>query len=356
MYIALDSNVLIRDLWMRSQKMRALLDYVSKTPWNVLLLEVVETEVHAHARRAFSARIADIENTLQKAGRLGVVGLPRLDAERALKLTMERWENNFHYVFNKDLTDRLPLREEVAQQAMRRAADRVPPCSERGEGMRDAMIWLGLLDAADPLGEEYNRIAFISGNASDFAGRDKISLREELAVEVQRRNAALAFYGSLDAFLKEHAQPVEHITVEWVRERMPWTEVQDEVREALLYVDSGVFRVANERLRDRYVPAGRPDITHLEVDLADFYVWPFDDGQVGVEVIVMVRAEAEISCERVDAAPSSAYGEAHYQEWISDLQRRMLTCRADAEYDFSVHADGDSLELLAGENTYGSHP
>ena len=137
---------------------------------------------------------------------------------------------------------------------------------------------------------------------------------------------------------------------------MPWTEVQDEVREALLYVDSGVFRVANERLRDRYVPAGRPDITHLEVDLADFYVWPFDDGQVGVEVIVMVRAEAEISCERVDAAPSSAYGEAHYQEWISDLQRRMLTCRADAEYDFSVHADGDSLELLAGENTYGSHP
>jgi hypothetical protein len=31
----------------------------------------------------------------------------------------------------------------------------------------------------------------------------------------------------------------------------------------------------------------------------------------------------------------------------------MLTCRADTEYDFSVLADGDSLELLADENMYG---
>ena len=134
--IAIDANVLISDPWFRSLRMRALFDLVTKTGSYVMLHEVVEREVKAHFKRKYAAAVQKLQSSLKEAERLEVVGVPEFHRERVLANTYAKWERRFQEAFDSDKILRIPTGDHHYEEALRRAIERKPPCSSKGEGMR----------------------------------------------------------------------------------------------------------------------------------------------------------------------------------------------------------------------------
>src|SRR5215217_819839 len=179
MNVALDADVLIADPWLGSQRMRALLDYVTKTRSYIVLHEVVELEVKAHHKRTFAEDARKVQTILTQVGRRGLMGLPEFDPDRVSDETFTAWERHFHDVLGPNVVYRVPSTGHHHEEAVSRAIERIPPCSNSGEGIRDAIIWLDLLEMSR-FPSKIGHIAFVSQNTSDFAGTDNSSLREEL--------------------------------------------------------------------------------------------------------------------------------------------------------------------------------
>jgi hypothetical protein len=348
--VALDANVFLQDRWFEKQNMRALADYLTKTPWMLVVSEVVEDEVKACVRRDFKEQAARLTRSLRQARKQRLDLLPEYDADLSLKVSMERWES-----FLSGLrVERVPIRADVAREAVRRAANRIPPCSTKGEGMRDALIWLSLVCNAD---EESGRVAFVSGNTGDFAAPDKRTLRPELIVDANvGGSSAVIYYASLDDFLKERAELIGHIIREWILEHLDPGRVGDIVRR---YVGSGgdyaAFEVSEPGMREPYTLLGEPEVTHADFDLIDFYVWQFNIEHVEFRMAFRTHVEATIDCARetdLYTATQSFVGGWFYG--AADLHTddegvQALVCQAELSFDLSARVETDAIRIIGLE-------
>jgi len=299
MYVALDSNILLADPWLRSQKTRQLLDFVKKTQSKVLLHEVVEAEVRANFRRQCSDAIMKIEKDLSKAERYDIVGIPEFNGNKSLDVTLAKFDENFNNVLDNWITIRVPLNNTVLSEVIRRALERIPPCSGKGEEIRDAIIWLNLLEFC----KKYDhKIAFISANTNEFADSNTEILRAELLEDIKNYEINLSYFKSLDYFLKKHAEPVAHITSEWIRARLDTDKVEHLISEnqksgAHISKISNYYKICKIEYRGRYIPIGEPNIYQIDVEFKDFYVWKFDDQHIEISLIFNAYIEADIDCE-----------------------------------------------------------
>lgn len=278
--------------------MRALVDYLKKTPWKLVMSEVVEAEVKARVRREFQDNARKLGQALRNARRHRVLGVPEFELELAVDLSYAAWESHWDRVMEEVEAERIYISVEAARDAATRAAERVPPCNGQGEGMRDALIWAGLLEAAGPLAT-YDSVAFVSPDGH-FNGPDGRSLKEELGRDLQERVARVSYYPSLDDFLKERAMPVAHITKSWILQRLRKTDLAN-VMEGWVYAkyhERSLF-AAGYIWDDLYVSDDIPglfeDVLEAEIvdqDLDEFYVWQFDNGHL--ELRMQVRAQINL--------------------------------------------------------------
>lgn len=300
MNVAVDSNVFIKDPWLRSWGMCALLDYLSKTPYRMILSEVVETEVRARRRREFEEKAEGVADSLAKAAKAGMVGLPDFDPRAAVEKTMDDWEARWQRFLEAVSVRRVGVRAEEASEAAQRAASREAPCSSKGEGMRDALIWLALVaDAADAEGGSGEHgLAFVSENTKDFAAPTERSLREELLRDVRVRDSRLAYYASLEDFLRERAEPIGHVDRAWVLSRLESDRLEALVRERVRSDEAlhHAFRVDDPARQHLYEVVGDPEPVRVDLQLEDFYVWQFDDGHAELRMTLAAGVAAKIEC------------------------------------------------------------
>ncbi|MBA2535385.1 MAG: DUF4935 domain-containing protein [Rubrobacter sp.] len=348
MDVALDSNVFIKDPWLNSQRTRALRDYLAKTPYRMVLSEVVEAEVRARRRREFDEKAGSAADSLAKARKAGVIGLLDFDPRDAVDITMNAWEARWGEFLDAASARRVGIRAEEAVEAARRAAFREAPCSPKGEGVRDALIWLALVaDAADSEGGSGEHgLAFISENTKDFAAPARRTLREELMGDVRGRGSRLAYYASLEDFLRERAEPVDHVTREWVLSRLGPSQLEALVRE---YLRSGgahnAWRVKDAARRDIYEIAGEPDLKTVNLKLEDFYVWQFDDGHAELRMTLGAEVEAMIDGLNVPE-PWISYDGTPYYDQEEDLEHPAvleLECLALLAVRASARLEEDGL-------------
>jgi hypothetical protein len=155
---------------------------------------------------------------------------------------------------------------------MRRAVNRVPPCTERGEETRDAVVWQQVRDQANEHAGQ--GVAFVSQNTKQFAdaaGQLLPALKEEL------QSDRFAYYSSLDAFAKQQAAHIEFLTENWLTLQVSG----DELTEA-----------AMDQIRDLGWQAIRRQLDgdfELErvsggLDLEEFYVYVMEDQSLRVEM------------------------------------------------------------------------
>ena len=150
MNVAIDANILIADRWLRSQRTRQLLDYLAKTRSSALLHSVVGAEVRTHVRRSLSDIIHNAAINLRNATNRGIVGLPAFDIPSISATTLDAWEKRFVSVFHHGNTRRIALDGSHLPEAGRRATERIAPCSDSGDGMRDTLIWLRTSESRRP--------------------------------------------------------------------------------------------------------------------------------------------------------------------------------------------------------------
>lgn len=287
MIIVLDTNIYQEDYFLRSPRFTILLDYARRTHSRIALPRLVLDELMANYRRDLRRRIRDASRS---RGHLSVALLEPLGElpEFELDAEMSKMQDHLLEALGAQL-DRLPgLRPEYMQEAVSRAISRRAPSTDRGEEIRDVLLWLLVKDIAREEGE--GSVAFVSANKRQFADANG-SLLPQLAEEAAQEGLAVSYYLSLDAFARDHAQPIEFITESWIRQSLNTDyvlmSVRDKLESALLqWMTSQPF----------LTPAYQPEITLVSgvLGLQDFFVNELEDGSHRVEVNLGGNVEFQV--------------------------------------------------------------
>jgi hypothetical protein len=230
MHVLVDANVLVSDPWQEGKKTRALLDFLQKTRATMLVHEVTWEEVRETMRRRWGSSLAAYDSTARELSRLRICDIAELERDALLEDVTLRWWNAVRKPYA--LKQAIPLDNALLPEIVRRATGRVPPCARNGEEFRDALMWVGALEYCKAKSARY--LAFISSNTRDFAASDGVLL-PELRRDAADRGIALDYYRSVDEFLKEHADPIEWLTLEWASAHVD----EQELREVLWDVVQG---------------------------------------------------------------------------------------------------------------------
>ena len=285
-----------------------------------------------------------IENAIRQSQRNGVVGVPEFSRDKSLSDTISNWERNFKRVLD-GLVLRIPAHHRIFSETIRRAAERIPPCAEGGKGVRDAIIWLSLLDHCSRR-RETNEFVFISSNTKDFASPDKFSLQDELKADAEKYHSTVHYYSSLDSFLKKYAEPVSHVTLEWIKERL-------DIRKAELLIAKSLtsgaliekLDIVEPKYAERFaiVAVNRVLSVHINT-LTDFYLWRFSDNHVEARLSFPVDALAEVECMRDLQLRLFYFLEESESE--AKIDNRTLLASGKWNFDISAEIEKDSIELL----------
>lgn len=343
MNIAIDSNIFIADPWLRSQHIRTLIDFLRKSQSHILLSEVVEVEVKAHFRRRFSECLDSIEYAIRQAQRNGIVGLPEFSRDQSLSDTFLCWETNFDKILDGFVL-RIPAHNRILSEIIRRAAERIPPCSEDGKGVRDAIIWLSLLDFCSRR-RRTSELIFISANTKDFASPDQTSLRDELKVDAEKYRLKVYYYPSLDVFLKKYAEPISYVNLEWIKARLDLHKAELIIRESL--ASEALIKkldIEEPKYFERFVITAINRVISIRLDtLMDFDLWRFSDDHIEARLSFHSDVLAEVECVRDPQLRLFYFTE----ESESESNVNSITLLASSKLNFEISAEikKDSIEL-----------
>jgi len=185
-------------------------------------------------------------------------------------------------------------KESYLHDVVNRAINRRRPCTDRGEEIRDAILWHCVLDIAQETGDK--RAILISNNTKQFADGTE-DLHADLLQESGERGVTVKYFPSLDSFVKHHASQIEFITEEWILERISTDEI---LRRAPELIESLASIRLSDSLDDEEYPTGYINVTHASsLDLDTFYVYEMSDGSFRVEASFEGEIEAECEIEKV---------------------------------------------------------
>jgi len=231
MKIVLDTNIYRENPRMDKVLFERLIKYGERTRATFMVPKVVAEELTSvHQRHVQETAIA-LKSAIRKANAALVtsapVPLPEIDiGEEATKY--------LGYVLAKlgiETTDIVPHKPEFLDEVVRRAVNRIRPCSDAGEEFRDALLWLNCLEIAkeDPAVPT----VLISKNTKQFAADG--SLHPDLVGDVTAAGVNLQYYQTIDAFLAAHAEKIKFITAEWVEDQIVVEMIEDSVNEWAQY-------------------------------------------------------------------------------------------------------------------------
>ena len=277
MDVILDTNIYRQDLSLKSARFDVLLDYVQRTSSRVLLPALVRDELEGHLRREVYERLDRIARAQEDIARL----LPhRSHAASAIALDVQVETQAYMSSLAKrigadprvlDYQDR-HLREVVA-----RAINRQRPCSAEGEEIRDAILWLTVLEAAQEATN--HEMIFISNNTKQFAD-SKSALHGDLAEECRTRKVTVKYFASLDEFVRQHAVNVAFATPEWLMREVDTDKVFERAYDEIVGIAENRF----EDIRDGDEEFGG-DVELADGSLSDpdVYVYEMADGSYRIE-------------------------------------------------------------------------
>jgi predicted nucleic acid-binding protein len=209
--IVLDTNVIQEDFLMRSGRFAVLFDYAKKSESKFSLIQVVLDELVANYRRELQARLAKwVRAKAQIHGMLPETRDVRIEID--VPTAADEYRRYVLTHLGLATEDVIPHRNDHLPHLISRAIERRRPCTDRGEEIRDALLWESTLDLA--AGAD-SVVALISRNTDQFSA-DKQSLHPDLVAEAAARGARIQYYPSLEEFARRHATPIAFITKEWL--------------------------------------------------------------------------------------------------------------------------------------------
>ncbi len=310
MIIVLDTNVIHSDFLMKSVRFEILFDYVQKTHSKFIIPKIVYEELAATYERELQAREHQfVEAKRSLTALLTQTELPR--SEISIESEVSSFLNHLKDKLNVTGEEFFDYKEVYFHDAVERAVRRKRPCTDRGEGMRDAILWRSVLDIASEAPEK--TVVFISQNTKHFAQSEGI-LHSDLIQECSENGVAVKYFTSLDAFAKQHASSIDFINEEWVLASIDTCRVLEEA--------SGIIEKNAESALDRLLsgslfqhdeqrrPTGyfNPQYGSSTLHLESFYVYEMSDGSLRIEATLTVEIEVECEFEKIKTKAYFTFG------------------------------------------------
>lgn len=194
MLIVLDTNVLVSEIPRKLASLHELAEYCNSVRAGLFLPEVVETELFAHLKRDVHERQSAMEKALSR--------LPpefkHVFDSSAFTAQVDQLEkelrSSIDQLVETHKLSRISISEDASRLAVRRSAERRPPCDVKGEEIRDAMIWEAALNLLSTHG---GPLVLVSNDKRAFGS-------EELGEEVKEQGARLLTYSSIASLLSEN--------------------------------------------------------------------------------------------------------------------------------------------------------
>jgi hypothetical protein len=208
-----------------------------------------------------------------------------------------------------------------------RAVERRKPCNEKGEQLRDAILWESVKDITRETPED--RVALITGDSGDFASRNGI-LHPELATELQQANLHIDFFTSLDDFLKQYAVKIEFVTNSWLAGSIDFKQV---LGQAGPLIAAATLDQLRTRVTGGDLLTGYCKMIDGHINVGNYYVYEMRDRSLRVEVILTGKVVVEIGKKQ----PVQVYHFEPGTPWpLREISGFEDLYDEDDEYDYSV--------------------
>lgn len=320
MDILLDSNIYIRDPLQRSVEFEMLLDFLQSSDAELILPELVLAEVVAAYKRELNSRISRLETALRLLnGFIANFNYPR--HEILLEDQVEQYKTDLLCRFGIGSNDVRPINPDHLKDVLYRAVGRRRPCSDKGGEIRDAVIWLHVLDAAAESFDD--AVAFVSANTSQFAEANR--LHPDLLREAAERNAVVNYYTSLAEFLQSQSPASVEYSREWFLTRVTTSDV---LAAASSYIDSEIaweFESKVKRSEPEPIkpsPTGYSKVLYEEIEIAKYFLYAMHDGTMRGLAIFHGQIEVEFEYEHeVDTANDASAASANFLRFDQNRHR-----------------------------------
>lgn len=294
MNIILDTNIFHTSFRLDSTKFKILFDYATKTHSKFILPEIVHDELAANYKRELLQKLNNFEQSRKKL----VSFLPNLDVPE-IELSIEE-ETNLYIQFVKkalQIDDKkiFGYKENYLREVISRAINRKRPCSDKGEEIRDAVLWLSVLDIAEEFSSD--GVIFISQNTKQFALNDK--LHPDLQEDLDNRKVELKYFATLDDFAQQHAVKIDFITNEWLSENI---NIDMVLKEAAHIVRQKAEEEALRQYSNVFIngyPTGYYNQQEGFLQIENTYIYEMIDGLYMVEAFLVGEVEVEVEIEKI---------------------------------------------------------
>jgi hypothetical protein len=275
MLIILDTNILQEDWRLSGGRIKVLLEYSAKSGAGFVLPKIVYEEVLANYRREHADRVRNLIRASEQIAGMEVTPVAPPTHSPTDRAT-EQFRAHLLAMLDADFRSVATYPAGALEDAIGRATDRRPPCTERGEEIRDAVLWSSVLAAAR---EHNDVVSFISRNVKQFS-ENKKDLHPVLAAEASTLGLAIEYFASLEEFARRHAEPIAFVTAEWIEEMIASDDVVEAIHDQLI---EAAYEAAYERSGRTEEVEGGFFIASGGVSVDEFFVNAVGDGILRIE-------------------------------------------------------------------------
>lgn len=250
---------------------KLLYDYLEKTDSHILLPKLVLDESKTVYKRTLHEKY---EKYQEKGNLLNSLLISRKELESIdIDKEVENFTSHILSIYSKFHKEYLieydPM---MLEEAVRRAINKIRPCSEKKEEFRDTLLWLTVLNVAKSQDEK--NIVFISENTSDFCSANN-QLHPDLVKDLKDNDIQVFYFQSIESFIEKYADKINKLTEDSVENYLSENNVEIEVFKLL---DRGIFKDIIQRfLEHKYDDID--DLTFLdhEMQLVLFNLYELKD-------------------------------------------------------------------------------
>lgn len=276
---------------LKSKDFDILNDYLKKTISNLVIPRIILDETAGLYGRTLTERVDYLNKSLVSVnsaltGKHLTLQPPVID----ISTKVEQYKHFIIERFKVREGHILPYKNEFLPEIAARAINRRKPCGDKGQGFRDALIWLTIKDYAKQADE--HQIVFISNNIEDFANTEKSGLHQSLLDECNEIGITINYFKTVREFIEKLSTKIDFITYDWLAENLDETLISEISIDLMNIRRSSSITSWFERKTGEHCTDYNVLCCYLN-NTRDLYVYEMSDNSLFVNVVVEAEIEVE---------------------------------------------------------------
>ncbi len=272
MQVVLDTNIILKSPRMDNDLFKALYRYLETTGSSLKLSTIVKKEIEAGYKKRLKKQNREYLLSSKYLNGLTMSEVPiiQLDYDTETKLFMDNVNKIYSRFSSNYLID---YTNEMCAESVRRALEKIKPCSEEKEEIRDTIIWLSTLELAKTNGDK--KVIFISENIKEFAQDNK--LHPTLIQDAKDNGVEILYYTSLSDFIQTYAKNINELNDEAIDNIEETAGIREELEKFINIQFSPIFARHMSRRCSDYIDDVDINIDNIDLNRDYYYVIDGDD-------------------------------------------------------------------------------